>query len=166
MRITANQTTTRTLADLYRSIDRQHVVTLTYLKPGETEPTVRTVEVHDIRTTAVEITKTGEIRGGDIVIIVMCRKAAAELAAKQAAGEDTKGKTAERQLHVERILSYTLHRIGYVLTRPEPTTYERPAPAPSDDADALYFYELARDQDDADYRPRRKLTRTETDLAA
>ncbi|MFC8008634.1 hypothetical protein [Streptomyces cinereoruber] len=63
-----------------------------------------------------------------------------------------------RTVRVDRILTYTIHRIGYALTRPEPTTYERPEPAPTTDAQALFFYELARDQDDVDYRPRRKLT--------
>jgi hypothetical protein len=47
--------------------------------------------------------------------------------------------------------------MAFVLARPEPTTYERPEPQPADDAQALFFYELARDKDDADYRPRVKL---------
>lgn len=149
MKRTDRQTSTKTIADFYRAIDRQNAVTITYLKPGETEPTVRTIEAYEIRTTSVEITKTGEIRGGDIVIVAMCRLR----------GE-------ERQFHVSGILSYTVHRMAYTLTRPEPTTYERPAPAPADDAQALFYYELARDKDDADYRPRRKLTQSQTDLAA
>jgi predicted DNA-binding transcriptional regulator YafY len=130
MRITNRQTTTKTLADLYRALDRKHAVSITYLKPGETEPTVRTVELHEIRTTA----------DGGIVLIAMCRL-----------------RNAERQFHLEGLQAYTVHRMAYVLTRPEPTTYERPAPAPADDAQALYFYELARDKDDADYRPRVRL---------
>lgn len=149
MRITAHQTQTKTLADLYRSIDRQHAVTITYLKPGETEPTVRTIEIMELRTTSVRITKTGEIRGGGIVIIAMCRL-----------------RQERREFHLAGVLSYTLHRIGYTLTPPANTTYERPEPQPADDADALYFYELARDKDDADYRPRRKLVQADTDLAA
>ncbi|MEE1812684.1 hypothetical protein [Streptomyces sp. BE133] len=40
-----------------------------------------------------------------------------------------------------------------------------PAPAPTNDAQALFFYELARDQDDADYTPR-TLVQTDTGLAA
>ena len=139
MRITKNQTTNRTLADLYRGMHRQHVVTITHLKAGETEPTIRTIEIHELRTTA----------DGSIVIIAMCRL-----------------RQAERRFHVSDVLAYTLHKIGFVLTRPEPTTYERPAPQPYDDAQALYLYELARDKDDADYRPRRKLVKTDTDLAA
>ncbi|MFF1358725.1 WYL domain-containing protein [Streptomyces sp. NPDC058297] len=128
MKHTDRQPATKTLADLYRAIDRRHAVTITYLKPGETEPTVRTIEIAEIRTTT----------DGGIVLIAMCRL-----------------RNAERQFHLEGVQTYTLHRIAYVLTRPEPTTYERPAPA--DDAQALYFYELARDKDDADYRPRKRL---------
>ena len=139
MRHTNQQTQHRTIADLYRALDRQQAVTITYLKPGQTEPTVRTIEAHDIHTT----------QSGSIVIIAMCRL-----------------RNAERQFHLSGILTYTLHRMAYVLERPEPTTYERPAPAPADDANALFFYELARDRDDADHQPRRKLTKTDTDLAA
>lgn len=149
MRLTAKQTTTRTLTDLYRAIDRQHAVTITYLKPGETEPTIRTIEIMELRTTSVRITKTGQIRGGGIVITAMCRL-----------------RQERREFHLSGVLSYTIHRIGYVLTPPANTTYEPPAPAPADDAQALFFYELARDQDDADYRPRVKLTQTDTSLAA
>lgn len=47
--------------------------------------------------------------------------------------------------------------MAFVLTRPEPTTYERPAPAPADSETALIHFELARDKDDADYRPRVRL---------
>ena len=127
MRHTDRQTSTKTLADLYRALDRQNAVTITYLKPGETEPTVRTIEIHDLRTT----------KAGGIVIIAMCRLR----------GE-------ERQFHLTGILTYTLHRITYVLDRPEPTRYERPTPAPVDSELELIAYELARDPDDADYRPR------------
>lgn len=149
MKLTANQTRTKTLTDLYRALDHRHAVTITYLKPGETEPTVRTIEIHDLRTTSVEISKTGQVKGGDIRVIAMCRL-----------------RGAEREFYVGRILAYTVHRMAYVLTRPEPTVYERPAPAPVDDARALYFYELARDKDDADYRPRVRLAQTDTSLAA
>ncbi|MFE1451908.1 WYL domain-containing protein [Streptomyces olivaceoviridis] len=148
MRLTAKQSSTKTIADLYRAIDRQHAVTITYLKPGETEPTVRTVEIHELRTASLKVSK-GRITGGGIIIVAMCRLR----------GE-------RREFHLSGVLAYTVHRIGYVLTMPQNTTYEPPAPAPADDAQALFFYELARDQDDADYRPRRKLTAADTDLAA
>jgi len=166
MRLTANQTTTKTLADLYRALDRQHAVTITYLKPGETEPTVRTIEITDLRTSAVKITKSGEVRGGDIYIHAMCRLRAAELAQRQAAGEDTSGETAAREFALSGILSYTVHRIGYVLTPPANTTYDPAPKAPVDDEQAIVRFELERDPDDADYRPRRKLTQSQTGLAA
>jgi hypothetical protein len=165
MRITKNQTVRKTLADLYRAIDNGHVVTLTYTdRDGVT--TIRTVEPHTIRTTSVTITKTGEVHGGGFAVIAMCRLRAAELEAAAAAGEDVTGETAEREFQLDRMSEYTVHRMAFVLARPEPTTYERPEPAPADDADALFFYELARDRDDADYRPRVKLAQTDTSLAA
>jgi hypothetical protein len=156
VRITKNQTTTSTLADLIRAADHQNAVTITYQgKDGEI--TIRTVEIHSFRTTNVKVTKTGQITGGDIVFTAMCRLRAFELDAQQAAGEDTTGETAEREFHVSRVIAYTVHRMAYVLTRPEPTTYQRPAPAPTDDAQALFFHELARDKDDVDYQPRLRL---------
>jgi predicted DNA-binding transcriptional regulator YafY len=130
VKLTKNQMQTKTLADLYRAMDRQHAVTIAHLKPGETTPTLRTIEIHDIRTTS---------KGG-IVIVAMCRL-----------------RCEERQFHLEGLIEYTIHRMAYVLERPAPTTYERPAPAPADDATALFFYELARDKDDCDYRPRVRL---------
>jgi len=149
MRITKTQTTTRTLADLYRAADHKRCVTITYLKPGETEPTVRTIEIAGLRTASLKVTKKDGVTGGGIRIIAMCRLR----------GE-------RREFHLAGLISYTVHRMGYVLTMPTNTTYETPEPAPADDAQALFFYELARDRDDADYRPRVKLTQTQTDLAA
>jgi hypothetical protein len=139
MKLTAKQTTTKTLTDLYRALDHKHAVTVTYLKPGETEPTVRTIEIAELRTASLKVSK-GRISGGGIRIIAMCRLR----------GE-------RREFHLSGILSYTVHRIGYVLTMPDNTTYETPEPQPADDQQALFFYELARDQDDADYRPRVRL---------
>lgn len=127
MRHTDRQTSTKTLADLYRALDRKQAVTITYLKPGETEPTVRTIEIAELRTT----------KSGGIAIVAMCRLR----------GE-------ERQFHLSGVLCYTLHRMAYVLDRPAPTKYERPAPAPMDNELGIIAYELARDPDDADYRPR------------
>ncbi|MFF7335481.1 WYL domain-containing protein [Streptomyces sp. NPDC008150] len=139
MRHTRNQTTTQTLADLYRAIDHQHAVTITYLKPGETEPTVRTVEIHELRTASLKVANK-RITGGGIIVIAMCR---------------LRGEA--REFRLSGILSYTVHRTGYVLTMPENTTYQPTAPAPTDDAQALFLYELSRDKDDADYRPRKRL---------
>ena len=139
MRITKNQTTTRTLTDLLRAADHHHAVTVTYLKPGETEPTVRTIEIHSIRTASIKV-KKDKVTGGGYVITAMCRLR----------GE-------RREFHLSGVLAYTVHRIGYVLTMPANTTYEAPEPAPADDADALFYFELARDRDDANYRPRVRL---------
>ena len=135
MKLTAKQTQTKTIADLYRAIDRQQADTLTFTdRNGVT--TIRTVEPF-----AFSTTKAGGIR-----VHAMCRLAYSENPAD-----------AERSFDVDGISEYTLHRVAFVLTRPEPTTYQRPAPAPADDADALYIYELERDPDDADYRPRVRL---------
>ena len=144
MKRTNTQTRTRTLADLYRAIDRRQAVTLTYTdRDGVT--TIRTVEPFEISTT----------KDGGIRVHAMCRLAHTE-----------NPDDAERAFNLDRVSEYTLHRIAFVLTRPEPTVYERPTPAPADNADALFFYELARDPDDADYRPRVKLTQARTGLAA
>ena len=148
MKHTATQARTKTLADLYRALDHRRAVTITYLKPGETEPTIRTIEIDSLRTASLKVTKKG-ISGGGIIVTAMCRLR----------GE-------RREFHLSGILSYTVHRTAYVLTMPENTTYEAPEPAPADDAQALFLYELARDKDDADYRPRVKLVQTDTDLAA
>lgn len=137
MRIAAKQTQTKTLTDLLRALDKRNAVTLTY-RDRNGDITIRTVELHEIHA-----------KTGDYELIVMCRL-----------------EQAERHLSLSGIISYTTHRIGYVLTRPETTVYERPAPAPTDDFDALVAYEIARDPDDADHQPRRKLTQTDTDLAA
>lgn len=165
MKHTSRQTTHRTLTDLYRALDKHHAITITYrgeekrkvfavnskgvatrrtIKTGRLIETVRTIEAHTIRTTD----------DGHILIEAMCRL-----------------RRAERRFYLGRpdgvgIVSYTLHRTDYTLTRPEPTVYEREEPAPADDAQALYYYELARDKDDADYRPRVRLTQAQTDLAA
>ncbi len=166
MKLTARQTQTKTLADFYRAIDRQHAVTITYLKSGETEPTVRTIEISELRTSAVKISKTGKVTGGDIYVIAMCRLRAAEIEQKTAAGEDTKGMTAAREFALSGILSYTVHRIGYVLTPPANTTFQPTPKAPVHSVAALIRFELERDPDDADYRPRVRLTQSQTDLAA
>lgn len=147
MRHTNRQTTTKTLADLYRALDRQHVTTVSFLKEekndagkktGRLVKTVRSLEIFDIRTT----------RDGRIVFEAMDR----------ATGE-------ARTIRVDRVLSYTVHRMAYILDRPAPTKYVRPAPAPTTSIYDLFLYELARDQDDADYTPR-TLIQTDTSLAA
>ncbi|MFF6903487.1 WYL domain-containing protein [Streptomyces hydrogenans] len=138
MKHTNRQTRLRTLTDLYRALDHQHVITLTY-RDRNGDESVRTIELHELHTTA----------DGDITLVAMCRLR----------GE-------ERHLLLSHVTAYTVHRMAYVLQRPEPTVYERPAAAPAHDATALVDFELGRDRDDADYRPRRRLTQTDTDLAA
>lgn len=144
MKHTSRQPLTKTLADLLRAIDHKRAVTITFTdRHGVT--TVRTIEPYEISTTS----------DGSLRVHAMCRLAHSE--------DPT---DAERSFNVARISTYTVHRIAFVLERPAPTTYERPQPQPADDATALYYYELARDKDDADYRPRVKLTQTHTTLAA
>ncbi|WP_331763215.1 WYL domain-containing protein (plasmid) [Streptomyces sp. NBC_01369] len=94
MKNTKTQTTTKTLADLYRAIDRQHAVTITYLDE-QGEETLRTIEPYDIRTT----------KSGRIEVRAMCR---------------LRGEARGFLLH--RIVAYTCHRIAFVLDRPEATT--------------------------------------------
>lgn len=49
MKHTAAQSRTKTLADLYRALDHQNCVTLTYTDEHG-EITIRTVELHELRT--------------------------------------------------------------------------------------------------------------------
>ncbi|MGW1814174.1 WYL domain-containing protein [Streptomyces sp. NPDC002125] len=94
MKNTAQQTTTKTLTDLYRAIDRTQAVTITYLDEDGTE-SVRTIEAHDIRTT----------KSGRIQVRAMCR---------------LRGEA--RSFFLHRITAYTLHRMAFVLDRPAATT--------------------------------------------
>ncbi|MFJ8657420.1 WYL domain-containing protein [Streptomyces rochei] len=132
MRITSRQTTRKTLADLYRAIDRQHAVTITYRDADGTE-TIRTVEPWDIRTT----------KAGRIQLRAGCR---------------LRGDA--RSFYVDQIASYTVHRIAFVLDRPEATT-----PAGhgivARSAAQLIARELGRD-----YLPARRLDRTDLAPAA
>lgn len=92
MKHTNRQTTTRTLADFYRAIDRAQPVTITYAKTDGTV-SVRTVEPYDLRTT----TK------GDITLVGMDRET----------GE-------RRTFRVDRISAYTRHTgATFVVTREE-----------------------------------------------
>jgi predicted DNA-binding transcriptional regulator YafY len=132
MRLTAKQTQTKTLTDLYRAIDHQHAVTVTFVDE-KGEETVRTVEPWDIRTT----------KNGRIQLRAGCR---------------LRGDA--RSFYIDAIRSYTVHRIGFVLDRPEATT-----PAGKSivvrSAAQLIARELGRD-----YLPARPLTRNQTSLAA
>lgn len=94
MRHTNRQTTRRALTDLYRAIDHRVAVTITYLD-HDGEETVRTIEAYDITTT----------RSGGIEVRAMCRL-----------------RKESRRFALDRIVSYTVHRAGYVLERPEATS--------------------------------------------
>jgi predicted DNA-binding transcriptional regulator YafY len=132
MRLTAKQTTTRTLTDLCRSVDKQLAVTITY-QDEKGEVTVRTVEPFDVRTT----------KSGRIELRAMCR---------------LRGDS--RAFAVHRIISYTVHRMGFVLDRPEATTPAGYAIVARSEQQ-LIARELGRD-----YLPTRRITRDQTDLAA
>lgn len=90
MKRTARQTSARTLADLIRAMDGKRAVTVTYID-SDGEESVRTIEIHDIRTTSK----------GRIIVRAMCRMR----------GE-------MRTFHPERIVSYTIHRMRFVLDAP------------------------------------------------
>jgi predicted DNA-binding transcriptional regulator YafY len=94
VKLTARQTSSRTTADLYRAMDRQHPVTITYTKADGTE-TLRTIEIYDIRTTAK----------GDTILKAMDR---------------TTGES--RTFRIDRLVAYTVHRTAYVVPRDQPTT--------------------------------------------
>ncbi|THA29160.1 WYL domain-containing protein [Streptomyces sp. A1277] len=142
MKHTKTQTTIKTLADLYRSIDRQHVVTVSFLKEekddagkktGRLVETVRSLEPFDIRTT----------RDGRIVLKAMDRET----------GE-------ARTVRLDRVLSYTCHRIAFVLDRPEATTLAGAVIVVRSTAQVI-ARELGRD-----YLPTRRIDRTDATLAA
>ncbi|MEU6016945.1 WYL domain-containing protein [Streptomyces sp. NPDC047515] len=142
MKHTNRQTSTRTLADLYRALDRKHVITVSFLKEekddagkktGRLVETVRSLEPYDIRTT----------HDGHIVIKAMDRQT----------GES-------RTVRVDRMLTYTLHRIAFVLDRPEVTTPAGHVIVVRSPAQ-LIARELGRD-----YLPARRIDRADTTLAA
>lgn len=132
MRHTNRQTTTKTLADLYRSIDKATAVTITYLDEDGTE-SIRTIEPFDIRTTT----------SGRIQVRAMCR---------------LRGEA--RSFYVHRIVSYTCHRIAFVLDRPEATTPAGHVIVVRSTAQVI-ARELGRD-----YLPRTAVTRHDAALAA
>ncbi|WP_158995301.1 WYL domain-containing protein [Streptomyces sp. QHH-9511] len=133
MKHTNRQTSTATLADLYRALDRKFAVTITYLDDNG-DQTIRTIEPYDIRTT----------KSGRIEVRAMCRLRA-----------DARG------FLLHRIVSYTCHRIAFVLDRPEATTPAGAVIVVRSTAQ-LIARELGRD-----YLPTaRRITQTDTDLAA
>lgn len=90
MRHTNRETTTQTLTRLIKALDRQHPVTITYVKADETT-TVRTIEVYDIAVSAA----------GDILLKAMDRET----------GES-------RSFRLDRLIAYTVHRTEYVIAHP------------------------------------------------
>jgi len=100
MRHTSRETTTATLTRLIKAADRQHPITLAYLKEekddncrktGALVETVRTIEIYDFTVTAA----------GDIVIKAMDRST----------GE-------ARSFRLDRIRTYSIHRTRYLVARP------------------------------------------------
>ncbi|NUS79164.1 MAG: WYL domain-containing protein [Streptomyces sp.] len=108
MRHTNRETSTHTLTRLIKAADRQHPVTLAYLKEekddagrktGRLIETIRTVEIYDFTVTAA----------GDIVIKAMDRST----------GE-------ARSFRLDRIRTYSIHRTRYLVARPvAPETKQR-----------------------------------------
>lgn len=91
MRITAKQTSEKTLTDVARAMDRKQPVTITYIK-ADGSTTVRTIETQDIR-----MTKAGAI------ILRAADRQSGEL----------------RTFRLDRIQAYTIHRGRYVVALPE-----------------------------------------------
>jgi predicted DNA-binding transcriptional regulator YafY len=152
MKHTNRQTTTATLTDLYRALDRRQPVTITYLKEetrevfavnskgiatrrtirtGRLIETVRTIEIYDLTTT----------KAGEIIIRAMDRES----------GE-------ARSFRADRIHAYTIHRTAYTVERPADDTTVAPAPVIIRSTAQLIALELGRD-----YTP---TTRNRTTLAA
>lgn len=93
MRITAQQTSEKTLTDLARAMDTRRPVTITYVKADGTT-SVRTIELYDLKTTSK----------GHVIA----------RAADRQSGE-------MRTWRLDRIVSYTLHRGRYTVVLPEAT---------------------------------------------
>jgi predicted DNA-binding transcriptional regulator YafY len=107
MRHTSRETSTTTLTRLIKAMDRQHPVTLAYLKEEKDEAgkktgalveTVRTVEIFDVVIS----------QAGDILIKAMDRST----------GE-------ARSFRLDRIRTYSIHRTRYLDARPAPS--DKPA---------------------------------------
>lgn len=117
MKLTKNQTAARTLADMYRALDRRHPVTITYTKADGSE-TIRTIEIHDIRTT----------KAGAVIL----------RAADRQSGE-------MRTWRADRIQAYTTHRTAYTVVLPA-TDRPAAAPVAPATVAALIAYEISRDE--------------------
>jgi predicted DNA-binding transcriptional regulator YafY len=91
VKLTKNQTAARTLADMYRALDHQYPVTVTYVK-ADGSTTVRTIEIREIKTT----------KAGAVIL----------RAADRQSGE-------LRTWRLDRIEAYTTHRTAYTVVLPE-----------------------------------------------
>lgn len=127
MKITATETQATTLTRLLAAADRQHPVTITYLKEEKDEAgrktgrlieTLRTIEIYDVITT----------KAGNITVKAMDR---------------TSGES--RTFRLDRIQAYTVHRTAYTVARPArdnaPTTVTPVASSPA----TVIGREIARD---------------------
>lgn len=92
MRHTKNETSTTTLTRLIKALDAKHPVTITYVKADGTT-TVRTIELFDIVIS----------NAGDILLKAMDRET---------------GESRSFRIDPDRLISYTVHRSAYVITRP------------------------------------------------
>jgi len=117
MRITKNQTTDRTLADMYRALDHQHPVTITYVKADGSE-TIRTIEIVEVRST----------KAGAVIL----------RAADRQSGE-------LRTFRADRITAYTTHRTAYTVVLPA-TDHPTTVPVAPTTVAALIAFEIARDE--------------------
>ncbi|MER7813811.1 WYL domain-containing protein [Streptomyces sp. NPDC096153] len=90
MRNVSRETTTATLTRLIKALDKQHPVTITYIKADDTT-TVRTIEIYDFTVSSA----------GDILIKAMDRET----------GES-------RTFRLDRLVAYTIHRTAYTVARP------------------------------------------------
>lgn len=121
VKLTKNQTTEATIADLYRATDRRHPITITYTKADGTV-TIRTIEPYDIRTT----------RAGAVIVKAMDRQS----------GES-------RTFRADRITAYTRHAgATYHVERPA-DTIPTPVTVTVNTVDQVIAREMARE--DRDY---------------
>ncbi|MFB4424792.1 WYL domain-containing protein [Streptomyces sp. QL37] len=126
MKTTTTETQAQTLTRLLAAADRQHPVTITYLKEEKDEngrktgnlvETIRTIEVYDVRTT----------KAGNVTLRAMDRES----------GES-------RTFRLDRIQAYTIHRTAYTVARPARTETTTVLPAATCAATVI-GRELARD---------------------
>jgi predicted DNA-binding transcriptional regulator YafY len=127
VRHTRTQTTHKTLTDLFKALDRQHAVTVTYLeeekdghgrKTGRLVETVRTVEISGLATTTA----------GNILVHHLDRKN----------GEP-------RTFRLDRLRSYTLHRSSPYRLLPPATDETTDAPVLTTELDVI-AWEISREE--------------------